>query len=270
MPTFERDGLTFTYRDEGSSAGLPFVFQHGLGGDVSQPFGLYHPPAAVRLIGFDARAHGETRPLGDPKHITLADFADDLVGLLDYLGVDRAVVGGISMGAAVALNVGLRYPGRVSGLVLSRPAWVDRPLPENARVFTHVARHLLELGPEAGLAAFRETAEYRCIREVSPDAAASLDGQFTQPRAMECVARLERIPHDAPCHDRGELAAITVPTLVLGNRSDPIHPWEFAETLALVIPGATLAELTPKSVSPDRHAADVQAAVDAFLGRNFL
>src|SRR4051794_12024908 len=108
MPFFERDGLWFHYLDKGQ--GLPFVFQHGLGGDVSQPFGLYSPREGVRLIGFDARAHGETRPLGDLKKVSIEPFADDLVALLDHLGVARAVVGGISLGAAVALSVALRHP----------------------------------------------------------------------------------------------------------------------------------------------------------------
>ena len=55
---FTHDGLRFHYRDEGQ--GLPFVFQHGLGGDLNQPFGLYRPAAGVRLIAFDMRGHGET------------------------------------------------------------------------------------------------------------------------------------------------------------------------------------------------------------------
>jgi pimeloyl-ACP methyl ester carboxylesterase len=270
MPTFEHDGLSFHYRDEGTGSGLPFVFQHGLGGDVSQPFGVYRPPAGVRMVAFDARAHGETRPLGDVKKIALAAFADDLVALLDHLGIPRAVVGGISMGAALALNAALRYPSRVLGLVLSRPAWVDRPLPENARVFTHVAQHILRFGAAGGLEQFRGTAEYQLVLAESPDSAASLERQFTQPRAEECVARLERIPHDAPIHDREELAAIGVPTLVLGNRADPLHPWEFAEALARLIPGADLVEITPKSRSVEQHNADVQRAVDGFLARRFL
>ena len=97
MPTFDHDGLTFHYRDQGH--GLPFVFQHGLGGDVAQPFGLYSPPTGVRLIAFDARAHGETRPVGDPKKISLAEFADDLVALLDHLGVDpfHQQLGGVAV-----------------------------------------------------------------------------------------------------------------------------------------------------------------------------
>lgn len=265
MPFFDHDGLRFHYLDRGQ--GLPFVFQHGLGGDLSQPFGLYTPPPGVRLIGFDARAHGETRPLGDVHRVALAPFADDLIALLDHLAVPRAVVGGISMGAAVALNAALRYPGRVLGLVLVRSAWLDRPLPENARAFTHVAQHLLKFGPVEGRTRYLATPEYQAIAAEFPDAARSLEGQFLDPRAEECVVRLERIPHDSPCHDRSEWATIAVPALVLGNHHDPVHPWDFAQTLSQLIPGAELSELTPQSVSLARHADDLQTAIDRFLAR---
>ena len=267
MPTFERDGLGFHYLDRGE--GLPFVFQHGLGGDVSQPFGLYTPPGGVRLIGFDARAHGETRPLGDVKKVAIAPTADDLIALLDHLALDRAVVGGFSMGASVALSVALRYPGRVRGLVLAEPACLDRPLPENARIFPHVAQHLLKYGAAVGLERYRETPEYRRLAVESPDTARWVEHQFLQPRAEECVVRLELIPHDCPVHDREEFRAVRVPTLVLGQRHDPVHPWEFAETLARLIPGAELRELTPGTLDLARHATDLQTGVDAFLVRRF-
>lgn len=65
MPTFLHDEIHFHYRDTGS--GVPFVFQHGLGADVSQTFDLFTPPPGFRLLSFDCRAHGETRPVGDPK-----------------------------------------------------------------------------------------------------------------------------------------------------------------------------------------------------------
>jgi pimeloyl-ACP methyl ester carboxylesterase len=268
MPTFEHDGLAFHYRDEGG--GLPFVFQHGLGSDVSQPFGVYRPAPGVRLLAMDARAHGETRPLGDVRRISMATFADDVVALLDALAIDRAVVGGISMGAAVAINLALRHPGRVLGLVLSRPAWIDRPLPDNTRVFAHIALHILQHGPQRGLELYRETDEYQTLLAESPGCAASVEAQFRQARAAEYIARLERIPHDSPCHEREELAAIKAATLVLGNRQDPIHPWSFAQVIGGLIPGATLVELTPKSWSVDRHNADVQAALDDFLEKQFL
>jgi pimeloyl-ACP methyl ester carboxylesterase len=266
MPTFPRDGLSFHYRDRNAGADVAFVFQHGLGSDSAQPFGLYTPPPHLRLLSLDCRAHGETRPLGDPKKVSLAPMADDVVALLDTLGIDRAVVGGISMGAAVALNMALRYPDRVLGLVLARPAWLDRPLPHNARSFAHVAQYLLKFGATEGLERFRASAEHALLLSESPDAASALERQFLDPRAEECVVRLERIPHDAPAHDRAEWATLDRPALVLGFRHDPIHPWEFAETLAATLPRARLVELTSKSVSLERYAAELQTALDQFLG----
>ncbi len=78
------------------------------------------------------------------------------------------------------------------------------------------------------------------------------------------------MPADTPCADRADYRKIGVPTLILGNRQDPIHPWTLAETLSELIPGAELREVTPKSVSLERHAADVQKALDDFLTRRFL
>ena len=110
MPFFDHDGGQFHFRESGH--GRPLVLQHGLGGDVNQPFGLYRPKPGIRLIGFDMRGHGETRPLGDLDKLTISAMADDLVGLLDHLGLEEATIGGISLGAAVAVNAALRFPER--------------------------------------------------------------------------------------------------------------------------------------------------------------
>jgi pimeloyl-ACP methyl ester carboxylesterase len=267
MPVFKYDRLDFHFRDEGH--GLPFVFQHGLGGDVNQPFGLYRPAADVRLIAFDVRGHGETRPLGDVDKLTIMTLADDLIGLLDHLGIKQAVVGGISLGAAIAVSVALRYPDRVLGLVLARPAWIDRPLPENVHLYSTIARLIRESGPEQGLAQFRTSPEFLAMDRESPDCARSLVGQFEHPRAAECVARLERLAADTPCAQRAWYGNLKIPTVILGNRQDPIHPWPLAQSLAELIPGALLREVVPKSVSLDGHAADVQQAIDDFLTHHF-
>ena len=267
MPVFTRESLSFHYRDDGQ--GVPFVFQHGLGGDLNQPFGLYRPKAGVRLIASDMRAHGETRPLGDVERLTIAHLADDLVGLLEHLGIRQTVVGGISLGSAVAANVAMRYAERVLGLVLVRPAWIDQPVPENVSRYTTVARLIREFGSEGGLARFRASADYQAMERESPDCARSLVGQFEQPRAMECHARLERLAADTVCSDRHTYRNIQAPTLVVGNQQDPIHPWLLAESLSQLIPRAELREVTPKSISLDRHAADVQQAINDFLTRHF-
>ena len=64
MPTFEHDSLTFNYIDTGDPDGRPFVLQHGMGGDVSQPAGLFASRPGVRLISLDCRGHGLTGPTG--------------------------------------------------------------------------------------------------------------------------------------------------------------------------------------------------------------
>jgi pimeloyl-ACP methyl ester carboxylesterase len=266
MPFFDHDGLRFHYRDEGQ--GLPFVFQHGLGGDLSQPFSLYRPLPGIRLLGFDARGHGQTHPLGDETKLSLAELAADLIAFLDHRGIHQAVVGGISLGSAVAVNVSLRFPHRVLGLVLSRPAWVERPIPGNVHLYSMIARLIREVGVTEGLEQFRKSLEYLAMNRESPDCARSLIGQFQEPRAAECVARLERLAGDSPC-GASDYRRLQVPTLILGNERDPIHPLACAETLARLIPGAELRGITPKSVSLDNHAADVQKAVDDFLIRHF-
>jgi pimeloyl-ACP methyl ester carboxylesterase len=266
MSVFERDGIVFQFREEGR--GLPFLFQHGLGGDLSQPFAVYRAPAGIRQLAFDFRAHGQTHPPGDPTSLTIATLADDLIAFLDHLAIDRAVIGGISLGSAVAVNVALRYPDRVMGLVLSRPAWLGGPVKRNVDLYAMIARLIRDLRPEAGLERFVRTREFREMESESPDCARSLIGQFEQPRAEECVARLERLSIDSPCH-RGRYSEIGVPTLILANRLDPIHPWPLANTLAGLIAGAVLREITPKTVSPEAHSADVSREINEFLRTRF-
>jgi pimeloyl-ACP methyl ester carboxylesterase len=268
MPFFPHDGLSFHYLDVG--AGVPFVFQHGLGGDVNQPVGLCEPPVGCRFLALDCRAHGQTRPLGDPGKISIAAFADDLAVFLDYFQIRAAVIGGISLGAALALNFALRFPQRVLGLILSRPAWLDGPMPRNVSIYGFIARLIRQHGAVHGLVLFRQSEEFQSYLRESPDAANSLVGQFQNPRAEETVVKLERIPMDTPVRDLAVLKSITVPTLILANRQDPIHPYEYGQVLATAIPGAEFRELTPKSVSQERHRADVQWLLGAFLRRHFL
>ena len=263
MPPFLHDGIIFHYRESGQ--GVPFVFQHGLGGDANQTFGLFAPPPGYRLITMECRGHGETRPLGDPDKISLTTFVDDLCALLDHLALPQVIIGGISMGAAVSLMLTLRFPERIRGLVLSRPAWLDQPMPPNSALYPVIAQLIREYGAARGLEHFMQSVEYLAIARTAPDAARSLRGQFTHPRAEETVAKLERIPHDTPSHDRQEWTTIAVPTLVLANRQDPIHPFAYGEIIAQIIPHAEFRELTSKSVDPARHAHETQGFIQSFL-----
>lgn len=268
MPLFSRDGIQFHYEDIGS--GIPFFFQHGLGADVSQPFGLFKPPAGIRLLAFDVRAHGQTHPPGPLEKISLAAFADDLLALVNFLEIKQSIVGGISMGAAIALNFVLRYPDQVSGLILARPAWLDGPNPWNVKMFSLIARLIREHGPKRGQELFVETNEYTEALRNFPDVAKSLRAQFESPRAEQNAVNLERIPRDAPSLNRADWASIKVPTLVLANRLDPIHPFEYGEVCAQIIPGAEFQEIASKSVSVEQHGRDVQKFIEEFLQRRIL
>ncbi len=263
MPFFEHDGLKFHYRESG--AGMPFVFQHGLGADVNQTFDLFRPPDGVRLITMDCRGHGETRPLGPEEKISVEQFTEDLPALMNHLQLERAVIGGISMGAAIALRFALVHPGRVSGLVLSRPAWLDESRADNLQVFSSLAGFIRRYGAWEGAQHYQLTDAFLQVRQVSPDNANSLLAQFAHPRAEETVAKLERIPAYVPAHTRADWSRLQTPTLVLANRQDAIHPFEFGEVLAQAIPGARLVEIAPKSVSKELHVSQSQRAIAEFL-----
>lgn len=263
MPELERDGITFHWEERGE--GQPFIFQHGLGGDVSQPLGLFSPPPDIRLIALDCRAHGQTHPVGDDTKINFATFADDLAALLDELRVQQAVLGGISMGAAVALTFALRYPARVTALVLSRPAWMDAPNPFNVEAFAQIASLIRSHGAAAGKAAFEASRYLVEVKAESLDAAASLLSQFDSQHAEDGVARLERIPKESPHPDRSVWNAVQVPVLILAVKGDPIHPCAYAEEMAAAFPDARLRDLTPKHVSADQHAADTQRHIEQFF-----
>lgn len=267
MPFFSHDQIRFHYQVRGT--GTPFVFQHGLGGQAEAVLALHALPEHFQLLTMDFRAHGKTTPVGEIRKLAFDFFADDLMAFLDHLEIPRAVIGGTSMGAAVALNCALRYPARVRGLVLQRPAWLDGPRPQNVRIFATVAALLRDFGAEEGRARFQGSLEYQKLAAESSDSANSLTLLFTDPRAIETVARLEYIPQDTPARDRALWSGISVPALVLANRRDPIHPYEYGRILSEAIPGAEFHELTPKSINLARYTSEVRQHTAAFLLKHF-
>ncbi len=263
----EHEGITFHLVDQGH--GIPLIIQHGLGGDTSQPTTLFQTPHGYRLLSFDFRGHGATRPLGPVDDLRIECFADDLRAILDAAGIERAIVGGISMGAAVALNFADRFPHRLLGLILSRPAWLDGPYPEHLRIFTLVTELIQAHGPVEGRRRFEASAAYRDLLAINPDSAQTLAGHFSHPRAIETAAKFDRIARDWPGVPADRWSRITVPTLVLANGQDPIHPFAYGQAIAAAIPGAMFRELTPKAVNFMAHGMDVHAALGDYLACHF-
>lgn len=258
---FRHDGLRFAYTDRGS--GSPLVLQHGLGGDAAQPGSLY--TGTRRQITLESRGHGDTEPLGPEEALGFRTFAADLRALLDHLDVAEAVVGGVSMGAGVALRFALEQPGRVRALVLIRPAWLDKPSPPNLAIFPEIASLLRTRTLARARAELRASPRLTALREVSRAAAESALRQLDRPGARERAAVLERLPMDVPFAPNSDLSVLTMPTLVIGSRQDPVHPLESAVALTGRLPAARLAVVASKDEGEDRHRAEVLAALDELL-----
>lgn len=256
------DGLRLAFDVAGQ--GPAVLWQHGLGAGFDQPLGVF-PDLAVTRITLACRGH-EDSDLGPAEALSIARFAEDAAALLDHLGIDRLhAAGGISLGAALALRLAADRPGRVGRLVLARPAWVDAPAPPTLAAYVEAGRLLDTLGADAGRARFAESPALAEVAAVSPDNAKSLLGFFARPRPDTTVALLSRIPLDGPGVSADRIAALALPTLVIGTTEDFVHPLTMARTLAGMIPGARLTVVPPKSSAPEAHAAAVRAALAAFL-----
>lgn len=143
MRSFDHDGLSLSFRDEG--AGPVLLFQHGLGANADQPFEIMSDLDGFRRITLECRGHGGSH-LGAAEDLSIATFADDLLALMDHLEIARAQVGGISMGAAITTRFAVLNPLRAQSLCIARPAWFDRAAPDNMAIFAVASAFLEGIG----------------------------------------------------------------------------------------------------------------------------
>ena len=263
--TIIRDGARLTCVDTGD--GAPVIFQHGLGGDEAQVRDIFPGTAAYRRLTLECRGHGSSA-LGEPARLSIATFASDVLAFADQRGHSRFSLGGISMGAAIALRIAVTAPERVSALILSRPAWLWAAAPASMQVFAEIAALLRAHDPQTALAAFERSPSAANFAANAPDNLASLRRFFARPDPAATAALVAAIAADGPGIEEEEVKSLKVPTLVIGTTQDVIHPLAMAETLASRIPGATFARIAAKSADPVQHGVDFRAAVTAFLAKS--
>lgn len=257
------NGVRIAYDDTGRGAGLCLLLIHGfpLDGRMwrAQVSGL---DAVARVIVPDLRGCG--RSAVPPGPYTMEQHADDLVALLDHLGIKRAVVGGLSMGGYVALALWRRAAERVAGLVLmDTRAEADAPAAREARNSRIAAVRANGVGPFAeeqlgGLLAPASLANTELRR-----AALDLMRGQTSEGVIGALAGLR---------DRGDstatLPTITAPTLVIVGAEDALTPPPVARDLAAAIPGAELVVIEAAGhLAPLENPGDVNRALAAFLAR---
>ena len=117
MPFVQVRDLTVNYEMGGSGPRL--LFLSGTGGDLRRRPSVFERPIGqhFEILTLDQRGLGQT--LGPDREYTMADYAEDAIGLLDAVGWDRCHVMGVSFGGMVAQELAIRYPERLDRIVLA-------------------------------------------------------------------------------------------------------------------------------------------------------
>ncbi len=255
--TIVRDGATLKGVDRGQ--GPAVVFQHGLGGDEAQVAEVF-PDGAFRRLTLECRAQGGS-DAGDPTKFSLATFADDILAFADARDLERFAVGGISMGAALSLRIAIKNPDRVGALILARPAWIWSAAPANLRSIATLAHYVARGAREE----FERSDLAQDFARHAPDNLTSLLASFDRTDRATRSQLLAAIAADGPGVSEDEVRRMRVPTLVIGNAVDRLHPLALADQLAAAIPNARYVEIAPKSPDKPRYVAEFRAAVEEFL-----
>ncbi len=259
--TLRRDGLDLAFHRQAGPGPL-VILQHGLCGDARQPAEVM--PPHLRHAVLDCRGHGHS-PAGALHHLSIARFTDDLAAGIEAFAQPPCVVGGISMGAAIALRLAVLRPDLVRALILARPAWVCEAAPPNMEPNHQVGLALARPPSPGERQRFLTSPTGRRLASEAPDNLASLTGFFDrEPRAVT-AALLTRISLDGPGVTRAQLACLRLPTLVIGHSHDLIHPLAHARQLTRLIAAARLVEIPPKALDRDGHVAGFRAAVSRFI-----
>ena len=224
MPTFDSMGVPIYFEEKG--AGLPVVLVHGFAADLNAnwkvPGWIDLLAQSWRVIAMDCRGHGRSGKPYDPAAYSIETRALDVIRLMDYLELNRALLMGYSMGARISLEVVLRYAERIRAVVLGgiglqltgaeNPRWREE-------IVTALLAPSIENAPPIARA-FRE---------------------FAEDRGNDLKALAACFAGDRPAVDPALLASIRVPTMVVIGSKDTLVG--SADQLAAGIPGAELVTL---------------------------
>lgn len=256
------NGADLALHDTGG-AGVTMVFQHGLCGDALQTAEAFPDDLRFRRVTLECRGHGQSQVDGP---FSISGFSSDLEAVMEELP-GPVVLGGISMGAAIAARIAVRRPDLVSGLVLVRPAWIAGAAPDNLNGIAEVGRLMSLMPPDAARASFVSGPIGTHLALAGPDNYASLLGFFDRRPAAEAARLLGGISADGPGVTEDQLAQIAVPTLVCGTAMDVVHPMGFAHRLTDLIPNASFADLPVKALDKAAHLAALRRQLSDFLSR---
>lgn len=256
MPFADVNGQRLHYEDTGGD-GAPVVLSHGFLMDHE----MFAPQVAAlggeyRVIVWDERGFGQTAFDGQP--FTYWDSAADCLGLLDHLGVERAVLGGMSQGGFLSLRAALTAPERVRALILlDSQAGVDDAETKAANdAMNHV---WLDQGPTDELT--------DVVAGIIIDDAAHSPAWIAKWKARDKEAFREPYQCLSTRDDiTDRLRGITCPALVVHGIDDTAITMDRAEILAAGLPGSgDVVRVAGAHAANLTNPEPVNAAIVAFL-----
>src|SRR3954449_11331027 len=261
MPSFKHDGQRLSYSEHGEGPKIT-VLLHGLLLSKRMHERLARDLASRghRVVTLDLLGHGGSDRPRDMWRYSMPFFGEQVVGLLDHLEVDEAVVMGTSLGANTTLEVASAAPERLRGMVLEMPV-LDNALLAVAVSFTpllvaltfgepvmRVVQRLAQAVPERAVPLLANVG-LDAVRQDPGPSAAVLQGLFFGRTA----------PH------RAERRTFETPALVIGHHRDPVHPFSDAGMLAEELPNAQLLEansMVELRFSPDRLTDEIARFIE--------
>lgn len=251
--------MNIHYRLEGPETAPVLVLSNSLGTthamwDAQMPALTEH----FRVLRYDTHGHGQTQKRGK---VTLSQLGEDVITLLDHLNIPHAFFCGISMGGLTGL-------------------WLARFAPERFTAVT-VANTAAKIGEQANWLSRARTVRTEGMGVV---AAGSAGRWFTPHFRQHQPAVVEQLCHQlatseaegyAECCEalaaadlRGEVAAITVPMLIIAGEFDPVTTVADADYLHQQIDGSFQVDLAASHLSNVEASEEFTAALIAFLRRN--
>jgi pimeloyl-ACP methyl ester carboxylesterase len=227
---------------------------------------LMHEPLAEalatrgnRVLCLDLLGHGDSDRPPEMSNYSMTAFGRQVIALLDHVGVERAVIGGTSLGANAALEASAAAPERVGGLMIEMPV-LDNALLGCAIAFTPL---LVGLTFGAPLARLAGRGARRVPRGSNQLADMLLDWVSQDPKPSASVLQGLFFGRVAPPSE--ERRRLAQPTLVIGHYRDPVHPFSDSDMLVRELPNARLVEassILELRLTPERLTAEIASFVD--------
>lgn len=258
---FTHEGNRLAYEVHGDGPRVTLLM-HGLLLDAGVNRGLARSLAKAghRVVLLDLLGHGRSdKPRRASAH-RMDCYAEQAVAMLDHLELDEAVIGGVSLGADVALMVGDIHPERARGLLIEMPV-LEYATPFAALMFVPILLGMHFGGPVARTVT-------RIIGRLPGSGVEVLDS-FKRAASMD-PEEITSVLHGilmgplGPTEQRRK--QMQVPTLVIGHGLDPLHPQTDAKRLARQMPSATLVmarSMAELRFRPERLTDEIIRFVDS-------